>query len=230
MAKAKTERITVKTGTFRVSYPHVFVPQKNTMDPTAEAKYELTMLFDAKDPFIETLKFAAKKAVAEKWGADPSKWPTRQAKSDATGALLTNPDGTPKLVSALKMPWRDGMEKPDQPGYGAGIIFVKATSKMKPGVVSLEIGPDGKFAPIIQPAEFYGGCYAHATINVYAYDTKGNKGVGVSLNNIQKLKDGEQFGGRSAPEDDFDAIKPGGAVAAGAPAAGAASTAPNPFE
>jgi hypothetical protein len=42
-----------------------------------------------------------------------------------------------------------------------------------------------------------------ASVNFYAFNSNGNRGVACGLNNIQKLRDGEPLGGRSRPEDDF---------------------------
>ena len=50
----------------------------------------------------------------------------------------------------------------------------------------------------------YSGCYGRASINFYPYSVNGNKGVGVGLNNVQKLTDGERLGGsRATAESDF---------------------------
>ena len=169
----------ITTPIFRVSFPSVF-QAKAGMDG-GPGKFGITMLFDTKDPAtakgLEVMKNAVRAAVAEKWGADKTKWP-----------------------KGLRLPFRDGTEK-DYDGYGPGIVFCSATSKMKPGLV------DGALQPIIEPSEFYAGCYARATINAYAYDRNGNRGVAFGLRNIQKVKDGESFSGASKPENDFDTIE-----------------------
>jgi hypothetical protein len=46
--------------------------------------------------------------------------------------------------------------------------------------------------------------YGRASINFYAFNTNGNKGIACGLNNIQKLRDGEPLGGKSRAEDDFN--------------------------
>lgn len=103
-----------------------------------------------------------------------------------------------KVPKDLRSPFRDGDEK-ELDGY-AGCTFITASSKQKPGLV------DGNREPIISADEFYAGCYARATVNAYAYDRNGNKGVAFGLQNIQKLGEGEPFSGRTKPEDDFDAV------------------------
>ena len=104
-----------------------------------------------------------------------------------------------KWPKGLKMPFRDGDEKADTLGY-EGCIFVTATSKLKPGLV----GPS--LEPILNQADFYAGCYARAEIIAFAYDTAGNRGVSFSLQNIQKLRDGESLSGRKAAASVFDAV------------------------
>ena len=42
-----------------------------------------------------------------------------------------------------------------------------------------------------------------ASINFYAFNSNGNKGIACGLNNLQKIRDGEPLGGKSRPEDDF---------------------------
>ena len=56
---------------------------------------------------------------------------------------------------------------------------------------------------IIDPNEVYSGCYGRASINFYAFNSNGNKGIACGLNNIQKLLDGEPLGGRSSASSDF---------------------------
>lgn len=97
----------------------------------------------------------------------------------------------------LKNPLRDGdMERPDDETY-ANSYFVNANCKTPPGVVD-------KFRnPIIDTTEFYSGCYGHASITFYAFNSNGNKGIACGLNNLMKVKDGDMLGGRSRAEDDF---------------------------
>src|SRR5690606_2321512 len=109
-----------------------------------------------------------------------------------------------KVPANLRMPVRDGDEdRPDDPAY-AGHYFINATSKIQPGIV------DAKLQPITDSTEFYSGCYGRASLNFYAYNTAGNRGIAAGLNNLQKLEDGDYLGGRSRPEDDFDAVDVGG--------------------
>ena len=49
----------------------------------------------------------------------------------------------------------------------------------------------------------YSGCVGRASINMYAYNVNGNRGIACGLNNLQKLADGTPLGGKSRAEDDF---------------------------
>lgn len=100
---------------------------------------------------------------------------------------------------------RDGDEEYAGDEIMEDMYFIRVSSKTKPGIV--EKNPTtGEIEEIIQPDEFYSGCYGKASINVYAFgDTKKPyKGVALGINNVMKTRDGEHLGGgRSNPEDDF---------------------------
>lgn len=102
-----------------------------------------------------------------------------------------------KIPAKMKLPLRDGDEEfPDDETY-AGHYFVNANCTQKPGLMY----KNGQ--PIIDSTELYSGCYGHASVNFYAFNTNGNKGIACGLNHLMKVKDGEPLGGRSRMEDDF---------------------------
>ena len=97
----------------------------------------------------------------------------------------------------LKLPLRDGDdERPEDETY-AGCYFVNANCNQQPGLVY----KNGQ--PIIDSTDLYSGCYGHASINFYAFNSNGNKGIACGLNHLMKTRDGEALGGRSRVEDDF---------------------------
>ena len=51
--------------------------------------------------------------------------------------------------------------------------------------------------------KIFGGIYGRASVNFYAFNSNGNRGIACGLNNLQKLRDGEPLGGKSRAEDDF---------------------------
>ena len=100
-------------------------------------------------------------------------------------------------LSAIKTPLRDGdTERPDDPAY-TNAYFVNANSTTAPGIV------DADRQPILERSEVYSGVYGRASINFYAYNSSGNRGIACGLNNLQKIRDGEPLGGKSRAEDDF---------------------------
>lgn len=118
------------------------------------------------------------------------------AYKDGEAKLKGNGKSVPPL-SAIKTPLRDGdVERPDAPEY-AGHYFVNANSNTAPGIV------DANREPIIDHSEVYSGVYGRASISFYVFNSSGNKGVACSLNNLQKIRDGEPLGGKSRAEDDF---------------------------
>lgn len=109
--------------------------------------------------------------------------------------------GSSKSVPSLKVlktPLRDGdLERPDDAAY-ADSYFINANSASAPGIV------DADRQPILERSEVYSGVYGRASINFYAFNSNGNKGIACGLNNLQKIADGEPLGGKSRAEDDFE--------------------------
>ncbi|MGN0734207.1 MAG: DUF2815 family protein [Anaerovoracaceae bacterium] len=119
------------------------------------------------------------------------------AYDEGQGKLKGNGKSVPAL-SVLKTPLRDGdAERPDDEAY-ADSYFINANSGTAPGIV------DADRQPILDRSEVYSGVYGRASINFYAFNSNGNKGIACGLNNLQKIKDGEPLGGKSRAEDDFD--------------------------
>jgi len=118
------------------------------------------------------------------------------AYDEGESKLKGNGKSVPSL-SVIKTPLRDGdLERPDDEAY-KNSYFINANSSTAPGVV------DADRQPIIDTSEVYSGVYGRASINFYAFNSNGNKGIACGLNNLQKIKDGEPLGGKSRAEDDF---------------------------
>ena len=112
-------------------------------------------------------------------------------------AKLKGNSRTVPALSAIKTPLRDGdAERPDDPAY-ANSYFMNANSNTAPGIV------DADCQPILERSEVYSGVYGRASVNFYAFNSNGNRGIACSLNNLQKIRDGEHLGGKSSAEDDF---------------------------
>jgi hypothetical protein len=169
----------VVTGKVRLSYAHLFTPK--AIEEGQEPKYSVCLLIPKSDT-----------ATVKKINA------AIEAAKKAGEKILVNQNG--KMPTNLKMPLRDGdEERADAPEY-AGHWFINANSAQKPGVVDQNVNP------VLDQSEVYSGCYARASINFFAFNKAGNKGIGCGLNNVQKLADGEPLSGRTRAEDDFDAV------------------------
>lgn len=175
------------TPEFRVSFPAVFQAKLNKLNNKQE--FSLVALFK-KGENMEGLKKAAMNAAIKKWGEDRAKWPTKIV------------DG--KTVSAIRLPFRDQSEKSKDgklpEGHEMGAVFMTLRSEQRPKVV------DQSVQEIIEPHKFYAGCWARASVNAFAYDQMGNKGVSFGLNHLQLVRDGDPFSARPRVEDAFKPI------------------------
>ena len=96
----------------------------------------------------------------------------------------------------LKGGLRDGDEEKDDPAY-ANSYFINANSAKRPAVI------DADRNLIMDPNEFYSGCYGRVSVTFYPYNAQGSKGIACGLNNLMKLEDGEKLGGVSSAAADF---------------------------
>ena len=169
-----TKVVTPKEELVRFSYAHVFKPV--AIEEGAEPKYSVAVLVPKKNKkTLQKLKAAIE--IAKKEGAP------LYGKTPAAG---------------LKLPLRDGdVERPDDAAY-AGMYFFNATTKLKPGVVD-EFSED-----IINPSDFYSGCWGRVSVRFYPFAKGGNKGVAAGLNHVMKIADGDNLSGATSAQDDFE--------------------------
>jgi hypothetical protein len=163
----------VVTGKVRFSYLHVWEPA--AVEEGSQKKYSVSLIIPKSDTdTVARIKNAIQAAL-------------ESGKAKFGG----------KIPASLKLPLRDGdIERADDDAYLKS-WFLNANSSKQPGIV------DQNVQPILRQDEFYSGCYGRASINFFAFNTNGNKGIACGLNNIQKLSDGELLGGRTTAEFDF---------------------------
>lgn len=132
----------------------------------------------APDTDISVLKEMANDVAREQWG-----------------------DNIPKN---LKSPFLDAFEKDKGQGnFDQGSVLLRTSShQRRPGLVDAEMND------IIDPNDFYAGCYARASVNCYAWSAPSGNGVSFGLINVQKTRDGEPIGFSANPQDDFERIDP----------------------
>lgn len=167
----------VVTGKVRLSYPNLFEPKSIN---GSDPKYSASLIIPKSDTkTINAIKAAIKEAAEE-------------GKAKYKGG---------KIPAGLKVPLRDGdVDRPDDPAY-ADSYFINANSNRKPQCV------DQRKLRIEDPEVLYAGCYVRASVNMFAFNSNGNQGVAVGLNNIQKWAEGEPLAGGSTAEEDFDELE-----------------------
>lgn len=168
----------VVTGICRFSYVNLDKPRAPKIG--AEPKYSIMLLIPKSDTATVDAIKAAQKAAAEKtWG-----------------------NKVPKVI-AYTLRDGDGVRPSDGEPYNAeckGHWVMNVASKTRPSVV----GPD--LQPVIEPGEWGSGDYGRVSINAYAYDNSGNRGVSFGLNHVQFVRKGERLDGRSSATDDFSMV------------------------
>jgi len=171
------------------NFVNVFEPR--AFEAGDEPKFSVVLTIDKKLPASVALQEMKKAVVAvatDRWGKQAEGWLK---------------DGT------LRNPIRDG----DAPGAHAslkGTIYFRASedAEHKPPVF------DEKGSPLYTDEDFYSGCKARMKIDIWSYDAKGNKGVGLSLRAVQRVALGERLDGRvkvetfeEAPASEVDPLQ-----------------------
>ena len=168
----------VVTGLVRLSYANGWEPKAPTEGATP--KYSVSLIIPKSDTeTIAKINEAINAAIDEGVGKFGGKKPNR---------------------AALKLPLRDGdVEREDDEAY-ANAYFINANSVTAPQIV------DTKVQPILDRGEVYSGVYARVSINFYAFNSNGNRGIACGLGNIQKVRDGEPLGGKTNASAEFGTL------------------------
>lgn len=226
--------VEVKLKNVRLSFLHVFPPQKRYNDAKELVGYNYTvsiLLDKVKDAEqIQRVKAAMIEARTARWGDNPPKMqPDKYCLRD----------GEPKDPDTdIPEPLYDGYK---------GCMYVSANrpvnletyEEIRLGkddipvdIIGPRRGANGKFAKLTSKSEFvpYSGCYANVIIRIYGYKSEDNPNrINASLEAIQFNGHGERFSGAAPIDvdsafdevDGFDEMDSGasGGAAAGADAA-----------
>ena len=169
----------VVTGKVRFSYFSALTARKNEMNGKEE--FSTQVLVPKQDTeTLNQLKAAAKAALTAKFGE--------------------------KIPKTVKNPLRDGDTEVKSDGAPLGDeykghFFFNTKSTAKPGAV------DAHGHDIIGSQDIVSGDYGRVSLNAYAYDQAGNKGVSYGLNNIMLLAKGDSLGGaKPTAASDFGVV------------------------
>lgn len=168
----------VLTGEVRLSYCNLTTPKAPPQG--GEPKYSVTLLIPKTDnatrmDIENSIKVAYEEGVSKKWGgAHPQ---PKVIVHDGDGL---RPSGLP-FGEECKGSW-----------------VITASTKNKPQVVGID-----NVNCELAPNDIYSGMYARVTLNFFAYDTAGSKGVGCGLGNVMKTRDGEPLSGGASAASDF---------------------------
>lgn len=178
---ANTNPAHVVLTNVRLSYTHLDQPHSQN---GGEAKFSSTILVpkypaDNRAKIDAAIRAATEKA-REKFGAS---FPAQPKVSVHDGDGVRPSDGQPF--------------GPECRGHW---VFT-ASNKQRPGVVDINL------QPILDSTQLYSGIYANVGVTFFGYNAPQNKGIGVALDNVQKIADGEPLGGtRASADDDFGGI------------------------
>ena len=178
-------------GPVRLSYLNVFKARANDLKNGAK-EFSVTLLFPKDNcdeqpnakEEIAAVRKLLKDAVFAKWGENPP-------------AKLRNPirDGDDEV---------DAQGEPKAPGYY--FLNVSAKEEYPPLLI------DGSRKVVT--GGWQSGDWGIVQVSVFAYDTRGNRGVSAGLRAIQFISHGDSLGGGgSVTPDSFDEVaKPAGAT------------------
>ena len=183
----------VLTNEVRLSYANLTTPRAPQQG--GEPKYSVTLLIPKTDTATianinASIKAAYDVGVTKKWGGAH---PTQKV-------IVHDGDG----LRPSGLPFGDECK---------GCWVLTASTKNKPQVVGID-NLDCELAP----SDIYSGMYARVTINFFAYDTAGSKGVGCGLGNVLKTRDGEALAGGASAASDFEGLGQSYAAQPAAPA------------
>ena len=186
-------KVEVTTPIGKLMFPNLFRPEQPTNQsgqPSGDPRFNCMLVFDPKAQQTAAYK-ALKEAINE------------VAKDYFKGNVprtARNP-----LIRAADTEYPDKYE-----GIGEDDVFIRPWSKYQPGLV------DGQLNDITIESDVWAGQLWRATVTPSGYDTSGNKGVMLFLNNMQMAKaDMPRLDGRKSAAASFDALddEDGGGVA-----------------
>lgn len=172
MADKTSVKVDLTTGVGTVSFPRIFPSTAGKKDDGSPS-FDIQLLIPKSDRETARAILTAIKQVGEsKWG---DKW---------KGARTPLRDGDREKDELTE----DGSSKGEKYPERLGHWFLNARSTKPVGVY------DRQRNLITNPDDVYAGCKAKVAVTFYAYSVSGNNGIGVGLNGVQKIADGQPLG------------------------------------
>ena len=162
------------TGLCRLSYANIFEPRE---DLSHNLKYSCSLIIPKEDEKqVARIKAAFKEMLEDK-------------------EILQKVGGK---VKGIDLPLWDGDDKEDENYANCYYLNAKANKDHPPKVL------DKDRNEVFDSSEVYSGCYVQAVLDFFPYNQSGNKGIGVGLRGIRKIKDGAPLSGGGVSDSDFD--------------------------
>lgn len=177
MAQTEKRRVLL-TPKFRVAFPQIAEAKKFSDDQ--KARYSCVALFTPSEFTPKELE----------------QWKALIAACNAVSIEAFKKPMKELDRSIYKTPFHKGEEKEQYSGFGAGVIyFTMSAYTRRPSILAIDN------ATPVDPADFYPGCYARASVN--PFPNKQWKSISIGMNHLQKLGDGERLDGATSAEEDF---------------------------
>lgn len=179
------EKVSLTTGEGILSFPVLFKPEVNAQ--SGKEEYSVQFIIPKTDrESVRAIMAAIKQVGQAKWGDNWSKVrkPLRDGDKEAGNIA------------------EDGKTYGEKYPERLGCVFFNAKTQRPVGIY------DRQRNLITDPSEIYSGCKAKVAIEFYAYSKSGNSGIGIGLNGVQKIGNGEMIGGGGKPsvESMFDML------------------------
>ena len=170
----------------RLSYCNLFQPKPPFNNPAGEPKFSCTILVPKSNTAAKAIMDAAVNqaieiGVAKCWGGVR---PPQLAICIHDGDGVRPSDGMP-FGEECKGMW----------------VFTASVKMDRPPFVV-----DGQVQKIIDPTQVYSGIWANVNVNFFAYNSAGKKGIGCSLNGVQKVRDDTPLSSHVTAEEAFKPI------------------------
>lgn len=177
--KTPSGAIVIQCMDARLSFPHLFEPQRD--ENGKNPKYNGIFIMAKDNPAIAEITAEIKRVAQEKW-------PQKHAE------ILQS------LKASGKLCLRNGDTKAQYEGF-EGNIYISASNKIPIKVFNR----NGEMITEGCEGSPYAGCYVNVSVELWVQDNqKFGKRINASLRAVQFVKDGESFGGGSvATEDEF---------------------------